>query len=46
MKRSTLCTKIAATGGIGPIAATALVATVGEAEEFRNGRHLVVGLAP
>lgn len=48
MKQSTLCKKIAAVAGIGPITATALVAAVGEAKEFKNGRHLAawLGLVP
>ena len=37
MKRSTLCKRIAAIDGIGPITATAIVAAVGDAKEFRNG---------
>jgi hypothetical protein len=34
--------------GVGPITATALVAAVGEAKEFKNGRHLSawLGLVP
>lgn len=48
MKRSALCKKIAAIGGVGPITATAMVAAVGEAKEFKNGRHLSawLGLVP
>jgi transposase len=48
MKRSVLCKKIAAIGGVGPITATAMVAAVGEAKEFKNGRHLSawLGLVP
>jgi transposase len=48
MKRSPLCRKVAAVEGIGPITATAIVAAVGEAKEFRNGRHLAawLGLVP
>lgn len=40
MKRSTLCGKIARMPGIGPITATAIVAAVGDARQFCNGRHL------
>ncbi|WP_416339058.1 IS110 family transposase [Paraburkholderia sp. CNPSo 3076] len=47
-KQSTLCKKIAAIPGIGPITATAIVAAVGDAQQFRNGRHLAawLGLVP
>ena len=48
MKRSALCRKIAEIPGIGPITATAVVAAVGDARQFRNGRHLSawLGLVP
>jgi len=48
MKRSALCAKIAQIPGIGPITATAIVAAVGDARQFRNGRHLAawLGLVP
>ncbi|CAE6794207.1 IS110 family RNA-guided transposase [Paraburkholderia haematera] len=48
MKHSTLCKKIAAVPGIGPITATAVVGAVGNATQFRNGRHLAawLGLVP
>jgi transposase len=49
MNRSALCQKkIAAVPGIGPITATAIVAAVGRADGFRNGRHLAawLGLVP
>ena len=48
MNRSALCQKIAAVPGIGPITATAIVAAVGCADGFRNGRHLAawLGLVP
>ncbi|RKE25658.1 transposase [Paraburkholderia sp. BL23I1N1] len=48
MKHSTLCKKIAAVPGIGPITATAIVGAVGNATQFRNGRHLAawLGLVP
>jgi len=48
MKKSTLCKKIAEIPGIGPITATAVVAAVGDARQFRNGRHLSawLGLVP
>ena len=48
LKHSALCKKIAEVPGIGPITATAIVASVGDAREFRNGRHLAawLGLVP
>lgn len=47
-KQSELCQRIAAVEGIGPITATALVAAVGDAREFRNGREMAawLGLVP
>lgn len=47
-KQSELCQRIAAVEGIGPITATALVAAVGDAHEFRNGREMAawLGLVP
>jgi transposase len=43
-----VCQKLAAVPGIGPLTATALVATVGRPQAFRNGRHLAawLGLVP
>ena len=43
-----VCQKLAAVPGIGPLTATALVATVGRPQAFQNGRHLAawLGLAP
>jgi transposase len=43
-----VCQKLAAVPGIGPMTATALVATVGRPHAFRNGRHLAawLGLVP
>lgn len=48
MKQSVLCRKIAVVAGIGPVTATAMVAAVGDAKEFKNGRHLSawLGLVP
>jgi len=48
VKHSVLCQKIQAIDGIGPITATAMVAAVGDAKEFKNGRHLSawLGLVP
>lgn len=42
------CTRLRAIVGIGPITADAMVATVGSAREFRNGRQLAawLGLVP
>ena len=48
MKHSALCKRIATIDGIGPVTATAIVAAVGEARQFKNGRHLAawLGLVP
>lgn len=48
MKQSALCKKIAEVPGIGPITTTAIVASIGDATQFRNGRHLAawLGLVP
>jgi transposase len=42
------CQKLARIEGIGPVIATALVAAVGNAQEFAHGRHLAawLGLVP
>ena len=42
------CARLAAVPGIGPVVATALVATVGDAKAFASGRHLAawLGLVP
>jgi transposase len=42
------CKRLAQVPGVGPLAATALVAAVGNAREFRNGRELsaFLGLVP
>jgi transposase len=42
------CARLAAVPGIGPVIATALVATVGDAKTFTSGRHLAawLGLVP
>jgi len=42
------CQKLAQIAGIGPVVATALIAAVGNAQEFDNGRHLAawLGLVP
>jgi len=46
--QSASCQKLAQVEGLGPVVATALVAAVGNAREFANGRHLAVwlGLVP
>jgi transposase len=46
--QSAACQKLAQVEGIGPVVATALVAAVGNAKEFTNGRHLAawLGLVP
>jgi transposase len=43
-----VCQKLAAVSGIGPLTATALVATVGRPQACHNGRHLAawLGLVP
>jgi transposase len=43
-----VCRKLAALPGIGPLTATALLATVGRPQAFHNGRHLAawLGLVP
>ena len=48
MKQSALCQKIAAIPGVGTMTATAMVAAVGDAKAFKNGRHLAawIGLVP
>ena len=45
---SAVCQKLAQVEGIGPVVATALVAAVGNAQEFAIGRHLAawLGLVP
>ena len=46
--QSVACQKLAQVEGIGPVVATAVVAAVGNAREFPNGRHLAawLGLVP
>lgn len=48
MRSSALCKKIAAIDGVGPVTATAVVASVGDATGFKNGRHFSawLGLVP
>ena len=46
--QSAPCQKLAQVEGLGPVVATALVAAIGNAKEFVNGRHLAawLGLVP
>lgn len=48
MRSSALCRKIGAIDGVGAVTATAIVAAVGDASEFKNGRHMAawLGLIP
>lgn len=48
MKHSELCRRIGQIEGVGPLTATAVVAAVGDARAFKNGRHLAawLGLVP
>ena len=43
-----VCQRIKAVPGIGPLSATALVAAIGDAKEFKNGRQMAawLGLVP
>ena len=47
-RRDTACQRIAKVDGVGPKTATAIVAAVGEAKDFENGRHMSawLGLVP
>jgi len=47
-KRDETCQRLLTIPGIGPIVATALVATIGDAKTFTSGRHLAawLGLVP
>ncbi len=47
-RQSDLCRKLEKIPGIGPVTATALVATIGDAKHFHNGRQLAawLGLVP
>lgn len=47
-RASEICRRLSSVAGVGPIAATALVAAVGDAHYFKNGRHLAawLGLVP
>lgn len=47
-KESEACQRLAKIKGVGPKTATAIVAAVGDAKEFKNGRHMAawLGLVP
>lgn len=47
-RASDVCQRLASVAGVGPVAATALVAAVGDARYFKNGRHFAawLGLVP
>lgn len=47
-RESEVCQRIAKIRGVGPKTATAVVAAVGDGEDFKNGRHLAawMGLVP
>lgn len=47
-KASEACQRVARIRGVGPKTATAMVAAVGDASEFKNGRHMAawIGLVP
>lgn len=48
MASNELCRRIGEIEGVGPLTATAVVAAVGDAKQFKNGRHLAawLGLVP
>lgn len=47
-RKSEVCQRLEKLQGIGPITSTALIGAVGDAKEFKNGRHLSawLGLVP
>ncbi len=47
-RQSELCCKLEKIPGVGPVTATALVATIGDAQHFKSGRQLAawLGLVP
>lgn len=47
-RANALCQRLATVAGVGPVVATALVAAIGDARCFKNGRHLAawLGLVP
>lgn len=47
-KRNDDCQRLATIPGVGPMTATALVATIGDAKQFKNGRQMAawMGLTP
>lgn len=44
MTSSELCQRIGQIPGVGPLTATAVVAAIGDARQFKNGRHLAAWL--
>jgi len=48
VKASPLCRQLMSMPGVGPVTASALVMSVGDAREFKNGRHMAawLGLVP
>lgn len=44
MTSSELCQRIGQIPGVGPLTATAIVAAIGDAKQFKNGRHLAAWL--
>lgn len=47
-RESAACRRVACIRGVGPMTATAMIAAVGDAREFKNGRHMAawLGLVP
>jgi transposase len=47
-RQSELCRRVSSVPGIGPVIATALVASIGDGRQFKNGRELAawIGLVP
>jgi transposase len=43
-RESAACQRLSKMGGVGPLISTALVAAVGNATEFKNGRHMAAWL--
>jgi transposase len=42
-RQNALCQRIGKIPGIGPVTASALIATIGKANNFENGRQLAAG---
>lgn len=47
-RENVACRRVACIRGVGPMTATAMIAAVGDAREFENGRHMAawLGLVP